>query len=50
MRAFDSQVKVIQDFERSLLMISEEKFKKGEEYVFLKQLNAKLDSELTTVK
>ena len=41
MRSFDTQIKVIQDYERQMLLVKEdENVKKGEEHLYLKQVNA----------
>lgn len=46
------QVKVIQDYERQMLIAKneEQKIKKGEEHLYLGQVNAKIQQDLINVK
>eukprot|EP00347_Sterkiella_histriomuscorum_P009187 403342191 len=50
MRQFDMQVRLIQDYERQMLMIKEETVKKGEEHIYLQQVNVKIQNDLINVK
>ncbi|CDW81066.1 UNKNOWN [Stylonychia lemnae] len=49
MRKFDMQVKVIQDYERQVLLTKEDDVKKGEEHVYLQKVNEKIQNDLINV-
>jgi hypothetical protein len=42
MREFDMQVRVIQDYERQMLLLKEDATKKGEDHVYLKKVNEQI--------